>query len=153
VSTARRWHGFAGALLGSRGYSRAITGRYEPFVTVGFNLELPFGNNRGKGRVAQAQAGVRAASIDVLNLNRTIQDNVVEVRQTLGRAANAVAQWETAVSNSQHTFASQERLLESGTTTLIDVILTEVELAADLQLMLLDRQIYLSSGASEVRTR
>ena len=130
-----------------RGYSRAITGRYEPFVTVGFNVEMPFGNNRGKGRIAQAQAGVRSASIDVLNLNRTIQDNVVEVRQTLQRAANGLTQWEAAVSNSQQTFASQQRLLESGTTTLIDVILTEEELAADQQRLLVERQIYLSALA------
>jgi outer membrane protein TolC len=130
-----------------RGYSRAITGRYEPFVNVAFNLELPFGNNRGKGRIAQAQAGVRSASIDVVNLNRTIQDNVVEVRQTLERAANALAQWEAAVSNSRQTYASQQRLLESGTTTLIDVILTEEELAADEQRLLIERQVYLSALA------
>ena len=129
------------------GYSRAITGRYEPFVAVSLNLELPFGNNRGKGRVAQAQAGVRAASIDVMNLNRTIQDNVVEVRQTLERSANALAQWEAAVSNSRQTYASQQRLLESATTTLIDVILTEEELAADEQRLLVERQVYLSALA------
>jgi outer membrane protein TolC len=139
ISPVRYWD--------ARGYGRAITGRYEPFFTVGFNVELPFGNNRGRGRIMQAQAGVRSAEIDVLNLNRTIQDNIVEVRQTLQRGANALAQWETAVSNSQQTFASQQRLLEAGTTTLIDVILTEEELAADQQRLLAERQIYLSALA------
>ena len=137
--TARYWE--------PRGYARAITGRYEPFVNVGFVLELPFGNNRAKGRVAQAQAGVRSASIDLLNLNRVIQDNIVEVRQAIDRAAAAITSWETAVTNSRQTFASQQRLLETGTVTLIDVLLTEEGLAADEQRLLLERQAYLSALA------
>jgi outer membrane protein TolC len=138
-TTARYWE--------PRGYARAITGRYEPFVNVGFVLELPFGNNRAKGRVAQAQAGVRSASIDLLNLNRVIQDNIVDLRQAIDRAAAAIASWETAVTNSRQTFASQQRLLEVATVTLIDVLLTEEGLAADEQQLLSERQAYLAALA------
>lgn len=128
-----------------RGYSRALTGRYEPFVRVGFTWELPFGNNRAKGRVAQARAALSAATIDVLNLDRGIHESIIESKATLDRAARAVAEWESAVGNSAKTFDSQQRLLESGVVTLIDLLLTEEALAASQQQLLVRRQVYLSA--------
>jgi outer membrane protein TolC len=128
-----------------RGYSRALTGRYEPFVLVGFTWELPFGNNRARGRVAQARAALSTATIDALNLDRSLYEGIVESKQTVDRAARAVAEWESAVGNSAKTFDSQQRLLESGVVTLIDVLLTEEALANTQQELLVRRQLYLSA--------
>jgi outer membrane protein TolC len=131
----------------SRGYYRALTGRYEPYGVIKFAWELPFGNNRAKGRVAQAQAQVAASAIDALNLNRVIQENVVDARETVERAASAVRYWETAVDNSVKTYESQRRLLEAGSVTLIDVLLTEEDLAQEQQQLLLQQMLYRSAIA------
>ena len=130
-----------------RGYYRAITGRFEPFATVKLTWEIPFGNNAAKGRVAQAQASLSTSSIDALNLDRVIRDNVVEVAGTVARAHEAMQRWETAAANSAKSYDAQQRLLEAGTVTLIDVLLTEEGLAVDQQQLLAQRQTYLSALA------
>ena len=130
-----------------RGYYRALTGRYEPFATVRLTWELPFGNNAAKGRVAQAQASLSTSTIDRMNLDRVIRENVVEVAGTVQRAADALQRWETAVANGAKTYDSQQRLLESGDVTLIDVLLTEEGFASDQQQLLVQRQTYLSALA------
>ena len=130
-----------------RGYSRALTGRYEPFATVRFTWELPFGNNRAKGRAVQAQATLTTTTIDAQDLTRVIEQNVVNARDTVERAARAVTEFETAVGNSRRTFESQQRLLESGTVTLIDVLLTEEDLAQEQLQLLLQQLLYRSAIA------
>jgi outer membrane protein TolC len=74
-----------------------------------------------------------------------VRESVVESKETLDRAARAVTQWELAVASSAKTFDSQQRLLESGVVTLIDVLLTEEGLAAAQQELLVRRQVYLSA--------
>lgn len=130
-----------------RGYYRALTGRFEPFATVKLTWELPFGNNAAKGRVAQARASLSTSTIDMLNLDRVVRENVVEVAGTMARAAEALERWETAVANGAKTYDSQQRLLEAGDVTLIDVLLTEEGLASDQQQLLVQRQTYLSALA------
>ena len=76
-----------------------------------------------------------------------IEQNVVNARDTVERAARAVTEFETAVGNSRRTFESQQRLLESGTVTLIDVLLTEEDLAQEQLQLLLQQLLYRSAIA------
>jgi outer membrane protein TolC len=132
---------------GPRGYFRALTGRFEPFATVKLTWEIPFGNNAAKGRVAQAQASLSTSSIDAINLDRVIRENIVEVSGTVARALESLQRFEAAVASSAKSYDAQQRLLEAGNVTLIDVLLTEEGLATDQQQLLLQRQTYLSALA------
>jgi outer membrane protein TolC len=130
-----------------RGYTRLMTGRFEPFATVRFTWELPFGNNAAKGRVAQAQATVSQSTIDVLNTDRLIRQGVVESAGILERTGASITQREIAIEASRRAFDSQRRQLETGNVTLIDLILTEESLAGDQQALVSQRQAYLSALA------
>lgn len=131
----------------ARGYGRAITGRYEPFATVSLTFDLPFGNNAARGRVAQAEAALNTSSIQTSDLRRTIGDSIVELTDTLRRAADALEHRQNAVTQAGETLGGRIKLLQAGDTTLLDVLTTEEELTIDELAVVRQRQAYLSALA------
>jgi outer membrane protein TolC len=129
------------------GYGRAIKNRHTPFVTIGLTIELPFGNNAAKGRVAQAQATLSSAEIESQDLRRVIGESVVELVGTVRRSAAALAQWESTVASDAETLDGRIRMFQLGDATLIDALLTEEGLTGDHLQLIRQRQAYLSALA------
>ena len=129
------------------GYGRALTNRHTPFVTVALTVELPFGNNTARGRVAQAEAASTSAAIQAADLRRTIGDTVVDLAQTLERSAAALAERESAIARGLETLDGRLRMFQVGDTTLLDVLLTEESFTGDHVELIRQRQAYLSARA------
>jgi len=130
-----------------RGFYRGISGRHEPFFSVNLTLELPFGNHTARGRSAQADAALRSAGIEVVDLARVIDENLVGLRETLGRTAAAVAASEEAVERGNELLTAVLQQLEGGNATVLDTLLTEEGVTADLLQLVRRRQAYLSALA------
>lgn len=129
------------------GYGRAIKNRHTPFATVGITVDLPFGNNSARGRLAQAEATLTSSAIRSEDLRRVIGENIVELTQSLARAAAALTEWETAVARGQETLAGRVKMFQAGDATLIDALLTEEGLTGDHLQLIRQRQAYLSALA------
>jgi outer membrane protein TolC len=129
------------------GYGRAISSRHTPFVTVGLTIELPFGNNSARGRVAQAEATLTSSAIQSEDLRRVIGESVVELTESLRRSGASLAQWEAAVAQGVETLDGRIRMFQAGDTTLIDALLTEEGLTGDYLQLVRQRQSYLSALA------
>jgi outer membrane protein TolC len=130
-----------------RGFGRAISGRYEPFIGASLTVELPFGNNAARGRAAQTEANFRAGTIEAVDLERVIGENILGVTEALERTGRAVARWQEAVSSSQQMHQAEFDRLQIGQSTLIDTLLTEESLTADELQLVRVRQAYLSTLA------
>jgi outer membrane protein TolC len=129
------------------GYGRALTERHTPFATIAVTFELPFGNRTARGRAAQAEASLNSSAIQSENLRRVIGENVVELTETLRRAADSLGEWEAAVARGAETLEGRVRMFQVGDTTLIDALLTEEGLTGDHLQLVRQRQSYLSALA------
>ena len=129
------------------GYGRAIANRHTPFATVAITFELPFGNHTARGRAAQAEATHTSSAIQSEDLRRSIGENVVELTQSLRRAATSLTEWDAAVARGGETLDGRLRMFQTGDTTLIDVLLTEDSLTGDYLQQIRQRQAYLSALA------
>ncbi|MCC7044015.1 MAG: TolC family protein [Acidobacteria bacterium] len=129
------------------GYGRALKGRHTPFATVAVTFELPFGNRTARGRAAQAEASLNSSAIQSENLRRVIGENIVELTETLRRAADSLAEWEAAVARGAETLDGRIRMFQVGDATLIDALLTEDGLTGDHLQLVRQRQAYLSALA------
>ncbi len=131
----------------ARGFYRALTSRHEPFVSVNITWELPFGNRAAKGRYAQAAATLQTSTIEARDLERVIDMNVLGASETVRRAADATAAWQTAVAHDEHVLAAALQQLQSGDLTILDTLLTEESVTTDQLQLVRQRQVYLSTLA------
>ncbi len=129
------------------GYGRAIKNRHTPFATVAVTFELPFGNNAARGRAAQAEATLTSSAISSEDLRRVIGENIVELTESLRRAAASLTEWENAVARGGETLAGRVKMFQAGDATLIDALLTEEGLTGDHLQLVRQRQAYLSALA------
>jgi outer membrane protein TolC len=130
-----------------RGFYRALTGRYEPYVTASFVLQLPFGNHAAKGRLMQAQSALSAATIDVDDLNRTITQRVIAAAEALRRSAAEIERWQSTAASDEQTLNSMLQRFQIREATLIDTLTTEEALTADRLQLIRQQQIYYSTLA------
>ncbi|MPZ19033.1 MAG: hypothetical protein GEV06_14130 [Luteitalea sp.] len=130
-----------------RGVYRSMLGRWEPFVVAQLTVSFPFGNNRAKGRLAQAEATLRSAEIELADTERVIRQNVVEVRNTMQTTREAVEHYREVVENVLETRDGSRQLFEAGEITLIDALVTEDEATTDQLTLVRQLQLYFSTLA------
>ena len=129
------------------GFGRAVGNRHTPFATVTLALELPFGNNAAKGRLAQAESASSSAAIQSQELRRVVGDSIVDLVHSLERSAAALAERESAVARNAETLDGQLQMFQIGDSTLIDVLLTEDGFTGDNLELIRLRQAYLGARA------
>lgn len=127
-----------------RGFYRAIEKRWEPYVVAQLTVQFPFANNVAKGRFARTQATASARRIDVEDLSRRVQANVVDVTARLRHSLASVRQWENAVRNNDDLIAGSLLRFETRDLTLVDTLLTEEAVTSDRLQLVRQRQGYLS---------
>lgn len=119
--TASSWY----TALAEADVSEAVERWVGPSLDLAVDFELPFGNNVREGRLAQRRADLRLRSIDAVDLERLIQIGVVREAQSLDEAVAAVQEAREAVDYYRQTIESEFELLRTGTSTLVDSIITE----------------------------
>jgi outer membrane protein TolC len=129
------------------GYYRALTGRWTPFLTANFTMQLPFGNNSARGRVAQAMATLSGNQIQVSDTQRMIRENIVNVGKALNNAAEAMARWQIAVTNDEQTLQAALDRFANRELTLMDTLITEESVTTDRLQLVVQRQVYFSTLA------
>jgi outer membrane protein TolC len=114
-----------------RGFYRSLRGRWEPFVVASISVDFPFKNNAARGRLAQAQATLRSAEIDLTDRRRVIGEGIIGVSGALRNAAEAIVRGREAIERDRQSLDSIVGLLKAGETTVIDTLTTEEELLRD----------------------
>lgn len=114
-----------------RGLYRTLTGRWEPFVSMQFDVEIPIGNNSARGRFAQSQATERQSRIAAADLRRLIRAGVRNAGDALQQAALAVGERRAAVARSTDALSGALEQLRAGEITVIDTLTTEETLTRD----------------------
>ena len=123
-----------------------------PSVGVSLLFEKPLGNNSLEGRFVQAQASALQRQIRQIDLDRQIKLGVIQTTVTLRESAVRVARALEAVNFYQNTIDSElERFRQQlGTTTLIDVVLTQQQQIAAL-FSLVSARLGLAEGIVRLR--
>jgi outer membrane protein TolC len=127
-----------------RGWDRAITKRWEPFIEAKVTIELPFGNNAARGRAKQADADARARRIQATDLERNISQTLVSVSSSLKSAADRVEQLSIAVARDSEVVDLAVQQFSARELTLIEALLTEEQTTQDRLALVRQRQAYLS---------
>lgn len=105
--------------------SQMSSGWTAPSVQAGLVFEKPVGNNTALGLFAQSKAQLAQRTINVRDLQRNIQANVVQTLATLRDAADQVERSREAVQAYATTIESESERFRSGETSLLDSILTQ----------------------------
>lgn len=129
------------------GFGRSLTGRWEPFVKVQMNYELPFSNNRYAGRNLQAESNVRRSTIEVQDLDRRIRDGLTRLTGTLGANAAAIERRRFVIDRQREVLQGALQQLRAGEATVIDVISTEADLTREQEQLVDDLLTYFSTLA------
>jgi outer membrane protein TolC len=131
--------------LWPRGWWRSLRGRWEPFVVASVTIDVPFANNRAKGRMAQARASLRRTEIQQVELSRATGENLVAATGSLARTADAIARSRTAVERSEQTLEGTLASFDGNEATLLDTLLTEEEVTRARLELVRQRQLYAST--------
>ncbi len=107
---------------------RSFSDNWQPQALVKLTYELPFGNNRQLGRLAQAQAQLSRSELQAGDLGRVIGENIVEQAASVRRARLELDQWREAIRQYEETWKTSERLRVRGEISLIDTLQTEQDL-------------------------
>jgi outer membrane protein TolC len=127
------------------GFSRAMFQRkWRPLWNVSLTLDLPFGNNRLRGAVVQAEAARTRAEVQERDLMRVIRENIVSETETLRKQAEAIQLSQAAVAASQQTVDGAIARFQTGDQTLFDTLLAEEDLTQDRLALVRLWQQYLS---------
>jgi outer membrane protein TolC len=129
------------------GFGRSLTGRWEPFVNVKINYELPFANNIYAGRSQQAESNVRRSAIEVQDLDRRIRDSIVRLTGTLDANAAGIERRRFVIARQREVLQGALLQLRAGETTVIDVISTEADLTREQGQLVDDLLTYFSTLA------
>jgi outer membrane protein TolC len=98
-----------------------------PSAAISLQFQKPLGNNALEGQFVQAQAAARQRQIVQFDLDRRIRLGVIQTTETLRETTTRVGRARDAVNFYQNTIDSElERFqLQLGSTTLIDVVVTQ----------------------------
>ncbi len=129
------------------GIYRSLTGRWAPFVSAQFSMEIPLGNNAAEGRFAQSQATERQGRIRAADLRRTIRASVLNAAESVRTAARVVAERQAAVGRSTDALSGALEQLRAGEITVIDVLTTEEALTNDKVALVRAQLVYHSTMA------
>lgn len=113
------------------GFGRALTGRWEPFFTTSFNYELPYANQRFRGRALQSESNLRRSTIEMDNIDRVIRDNVTHAAGSLRFTAETIQHRRTTIDLQRQTLDGALTRLRSGDLSLIDTLTTEDDLTRE----------------------
>jgi hypothetical protein len=127
-----------------KGWGRAISKRWEPFVEARFTIELPFGNNAARGRARQTGADLRARHIDAVDLERHITQSLVSTTRSLQAAAASLEHTAEAVRYDAQIVDLALEQFSARELTLIDALQTEEQVTQDRLALVRQRQAYLS---------
>ena len=126
------------------GVWRSLNESWEPFVLAGFTLNVAFKNNAAKGRLTQQAASLRAAEIELMDIDRSIRNNVISVTEALERARVAVERRRQIIDYQQRTLDAARELFGEGEISLIDVLTTEGDLTQERLLLVRAVQLHQS---------
>ncbi|TDI44385.1 MAG: TolC family protein [Acidobacteria bacterium] len=127
-----------------RGFYRSTRRDYKPFFRVQLTFDLPFKNNVAKGRLLREQSLLTTSQIDLTDLERSVRNNVIEVRGTLGLAVAALQARRETVAHYDDTLETARARYQNGDITLVDMLITEEDLLREQLELVRDLQIYLS---------
>ena len=127
----------------ARGYARSLTGRWEPFIQAQFKIDLPFGNNAARGRAAQTRADLQSRGIEMVELERSIRENVNTAAGALGITSAAIDRAEETVKYDADVLEGTMRRFEVGELTLFDTLRTEEQVTTDKLELIRLQQTYL----------
>ncbi len=127
-----------------KGWGRAISKRWEPFIEARITLELPFGNNTARGRARQTGADLRARHIDAADLERHITQTLVSTTRSLQAAAASLEYTAEAVRHDAQVVDLAVEQFSARELTLIDALQTEEQVTQDRLALVRQRQTYLS---------
>jgi outer membrane protein TolC len=92
---------------------------------AGLEFEIPFGNDTAEGRYQQAVASLHRADITASDAARTVALNVQRATESLRLAAERVKWAQDAATSYDQTVLDEQKRMQSGDSTLVDLILTE----------------------------
>ncbi len=99
-----------------------------PSYGLALNWAIPFGNNRARGRLLQAQGSRDRSAVTEVDLKRTIRLRILQLHGVLGEARQELADLREALAQQERSLASSLDLFRAGELTLIDTLLTEEQL-------------------------
>ena len=123
--------GLPGNLIGGYGQSlQNIVGFNYPTFRVGVNIEIPFGNRTAKANLGRSLAeGTRIEAVrdqTVQQIKYEVQTSLQSLRSAEARLASAAA----SRSSAEQLYASEQRRLQNGTSTVYFVLQRQQELVA-----------------------
>ncbi|MCU0241317.1 MAG: TolC family protein [Vicinamibacteria bacterium] len=107
------------------GFSRSFSSHFQPQYAVQISFELPFGNRRARGRMAQAAASLRQSEVQASDLERTIGASLVERGAAAERARQELLRRKEAVGFHEASWKATQELRAAGELSLIDALATE----------------------------
>jgi outer membrane protein TolC len=129
------------------GWLRSLRGQWLPFTSANVTFDLPFGNHGAIGRVRQARAAAARSTIQAVDLNRTIAENVTNANGLVRTLGAAIKSHQQAVTFQQQTLDGALQRLKIGDVTVIDTITTEEDLTQSRLQLVRDQQAYMSALA------
>jgi outer membrane protein TolC len=130
-----------------RGFARTLAGEWKPFVKAAVSFDLPFGNRAARGRVEQARAAVQRSEVESADLERLIENSVVNLTRVLGQVSQTAERRREAVVQQQRSLDAALEQFQNGDLTLLDTLVTEEDLTASRLQLLRDVQGYMSALA------
>ncbi len=127
-----------------RGYLRSFEGDWKPFFKVDLTFDLPFKNNTAEGLLLREQSSLTSSEISLTDLERTIRNNVIEVRGALDWSHDSLRQRAESIAQYQETLESTMAQYQAGDITLVDTLLTEEDLLREQLELVRATQAYLS---------
>lgn len=132
------------------GFKRALTNKFLPDIRFQLTVEVPFGNNRARGRLQQNQETLRQSEIRTIDLGRTIHQNIVQAGTSLQTAREEVERRRTSVAQHEANWKASQELRKAGDLSLVDVLLTEQDLT-NARLELVRAQQSLATALAQIR--
>jgi outer membrane protein TolC len=132
------------------GFKRALTNKFLPDIRFQLTVEVPFGNNRAKGRLQQSQEALRQTEIRTIDLGRTIHQQIVQADTSLRTAREEVERRRMSVTQHEANWNATQELRRAGDLSLVDVLLTEQDLT-NARLELVRAQQALANALAQLR--
>lgn len=121
------------ANIGSGLEGAVLTDLTGPSFSGRFNLDWPLANNSARGNLTKAGATWRKSTIVANDLKRTIKSKVVRALESLKETVVQLTENAEAARFYRATWSAEMEKYGAGSSTLIDIILTEEQLTNALQ--------------------
>ena len=113
------------------GFWRSIDESWKPFVRVGLKLDFPLRNSAAEGILLQRESSLEQREIELVDLERRIRDNIVDVAGAVERARQEVEQRRSAIDYYRVTLDFALTRFRDGEISLIDALTTEEDLTQE----------------------